>query len=428
MIVKIFPSQFEGAINAPSSKSSGQRACAAALLTPGHTVIENIGSSNDEKAAIGIIKKLGAEVQQKGNELSVLSNDHIFKCGGPQKNVIIDAGESGLSMRMFAPIAALFDFEVTFTGNGSLTTRPMDFFEKYLPPLEVELNTSGGKLPITIKGPLRPKNIRVDGALSSQFLTGLLFAFAKAASKPVTISVDCLQSKPYVDLTLDVLQKFGFCVHEKDTDIFEIIPCKFKNSHSVLYKVEGDWSNGAFLLVAAAINGNLKISGLDLNSPQGDKKIMDALYACGAGVKINREYIEVSNSKLKAFAFDATHCPDLFPPLVALASYCEGTSVINGVYRLLHKESNRGISLRQEFGKMGIEIQLEGDVMKVTGGRVRGNSVSSHNDHRIAMACAVAAIHAKGTTEIHKADAVNKSYPGFFEDLKKMKVNCSVSL
>lgn len=421
MIVRIIPSVIGGTITAPPSKSSGQRACAAALLTPGNTVIKNIGNSNDEKAAINIIKKLGAEVNARGNELAITSHDFIFKSAYPTKNLLLDTGESGLGLRMFAPIAALFNYNITFIGKGSLLYRPMDFFEKYFPRLGIEVSSDQGRLPITIRGPLRPKNIRVSGALSSQFLTGLLFAFSKSATRPVTITVENLQSRPYIDLTINVLTQFGFRVKEKTPEVFEILPRKELPLHTIMYQVEGDWSNAAFLLVAAAIAGEITLKGLDLQSPQGDKKIMEALYACGADVKITKNTIEVKRGELRAFSFDATNCPDLFPPLVALAAYCKGKTTIRGVNRLLHKESNRAVALREEFKKMKVSIDINGDVMEIVGGGIlKGAEISSHNDHRIAMACAIAALQAKGRTDIFGAEAVNKSYPDFFSDLKRI--------
>ncbi len=175
--------------------------------------------------------------------------------------------------------------------------------------------------------------------------------------------------------------------------------------------------------MAAAIGGTIEIEDLELSSTQGDKKVMQALYDCGANVFIDKKIIRVKRDQLKPFEFDATHTPDLFPPLVALAAYCNGVSTIKGVSRLLHKESNRAITLKNEFEKMKIDIDLNGDIMKVHGGIVNGAQVVSHNDHRIAMACAVAAISAKGRTEITNACAVEKSYPGFFNDLKIIS-NC----
>ena len=419
MIVTVSPSSISGKIKVPPSKSSMQRACAAALITPGTTIIDNFGKSNDENAAINIITKLGATVNIVSNKMAVTSSDYIFHSLFPEKNVIVNCGESGLSMRMFAPIAALFDFDITFTGEGSILKRPMNFFDEVLPQLGVEVHSNAGKLPVTLKGPIHLKNITVDGSMSSQFLTGLLFAFAKASKAPVSIRVKALSSKPYIDLTISVLHSFGFRVDNENYETFVLHPREPLPSHSIKYTVEGDWSNAAFLLVAGAIAGELTLTDIDLNSTQGDKKVIEALYDCGAEVKINKNIIAVKKNQLKSFDFDATHSPDLFPPLVALAAFCKGTSTIKGVNRLLFKESNRALTLKNEFKKMNVDIELDGDLMHIKGSKeVRGAKVSSQNDHRIAMATAVAALSAKGNTTIHGADAVNKSYPDFYKDLK----------
>ena len=321
-------------------------------------------------------------------------------------------------------VAGLFNYDIIFTGEGSILKRPMNFFDEILPLLDVKINSNDGKLPVTLRGPLRPQNITVDGSLSSQFLTGLLFAFAKACTAPVSITVKNLSSRPYIDLTISVLQSFGFKIENQNYEIFSISPREPLKSHNIKYTVEGDWSNAAFLLVAGAIAGQVTLSGADQNSSQGDKNIMKALYDCGAEVVIDGKEIMVKRKNLNAFKFDATHCPDLFPPLVALASFCKGTTTIKGVNRLLHKESNRAIALRDEFKKMNVEIELNGDLMIIHGkGEVKGADVSSHNDHRIAMAAAVAALSAKGDTVIHDAEAVNKSYPDFYKDLSSIKKN-----
>jgi 3-phosphoshikimate 1-carboxyvinyltransferase len=426
--ITITPSPVSGKIKVPPSKSSMQRACAAALITPGTTVIDNFGNSNDEKAAINIITKLGATINMVSNKMAVTSNDYIFRSPFPEKNVIVNVGESGLSMRMFAPIAGLFNYDIIFTGEGSILKRPMNFFDEILPLLDVEVDSNNGKLPVTLRGPLHPKNITVDGSLSSQFLTGLLFAFAKSCTAPVSITVKDLSSRPYIDLTISVLKSFGFRIENQNYEIFSIFPREPLQAHSIKYTVEGDWSNAAFLLVAGAIAGEITLKGADLNSCQGDKNIMEALYDCGAEVKIHNNEITVKKNELKAFEFDATHCPDLFPPLVSLAAYCKGKTVIKGVNRLLFKESNRAISLRDEFKKMNVDVELNGDLMMIKGSKeIKGAKVSSHNDHRIAMATAIAALAGKGNTIIENAEAVKKSYPDFYKDLKAIKTNSNTS-
>jgi 3-phosphoshikimate 1-carboxyvinyltransferase len=417
------PSSVYGKINAPSSKSSAQRACAAALLNNGKSVINNFGNSNDEQIALGIIKDLGAHVLVQNKQLQIVSIDSIFLHGTSlQKNLF--CGESGLSMRMFAPIAALFDDEIIFSGSGSILQRPMHFFDEFFPQLGVKINSNNGNLPIQIQGPLQPKDILVDGSVSSQFLTGLLFAFAKSCKELVTITAENLNSRPYIDLTLSILAHFGFNVEHENYQVFTIFPRTGSTYFEVNYTVEGDWSNAAFLLVAAAIAGEISVTGLDINSTQGDKKILEALRDCGAIISISQNEINVKIDRLNAFEFDATDCPDLFPPLVALAAHCKGTSIIKGVNRLLHKESNRALTLQEEFKKMNVQIELDNDFMKIIPpNSIVGTTIFSHHDHRIAMACAVAGLKAQGNTHITGAIAVNKSYPDFFSDLNSLLLN-----
>jgi 3-phosphoshikimate 1-carboxyvinyltransferase len=325
---------------------------------------------------------------------------------------------------MFAPIAALSSQEIILNGSGSLLQRPMDFFDEIFPLLKIGIQSNNGKLPIKIQGPLQPSDITIDGSLSSQFLTGLLMAFAKACTKPVTIKVIDLKSKPYIDLTLQVMKHFGFDVTHDNYEQFHFTPGTVPVAPATNYTVEGDWSGAAFLLVAGAVAGEINVTGLDINSPQADKAIMTALERCGAKISVIDKNIKIAPAALHAFSFDATDCPDLFPPLVALAAYCTGITAIKGVHRLTHKESNRAVSLQQEFKKMGIEIEVNEDEMRIQGtSKLTGSIVHSHHDHRIAMACAVAALQAKGETTIHEADAINKSYPDFYAHLQKLNAH-----
>lgn len=420
--VIISASSLAGTIAAPVSKSAMQRACAAALLHKGKTIIRNPGHSNDDLAALKIIQQLGATVIDENNELHITSNR--IQPG----NNTLNCGESGLGVRMFTSIAALADQLITIHGEGSLRTRPLDFFDEVLPQLGVEIISSNGHLPLQIKGPLQPRSIEVDGSLSSQFLTGLLMAFSAAQAKEVTISVHNLASKPYIDLTLQLMQHFHMHVpannNYKEFYFSENRQPAFTGT--VEYSVEGDWSGGAFLLVAGAISGNIVITGLDLDSTQADKAVLDALAKAGAEMKAGAQSIHIRKSELTAFDFDATDCPDLFPPLVALAAYCKGDTMIKGVHRLTHKESNRAITLQEEFAKMNVPVLLNDDVMIIKGGNeIKGTTVHSRNDHRIAMACAVAALKANGDTVIEQAMAVKKSYPDFYNDLKLLGTSLS---
>lgn len=423
MKVTINPSQLRGSILAPASKSSMQRACAAALLVKGISQLKNPGHSNDDKAALDIIQRLGAKAILENGVWTIESG------GVDPVDTTINCGESGLSIRMFTPLAALSDKEITINGSGSLVTRPMDFFDAILPKLNVKVKSQGGKLPLIIQGPLVPADIEVDGSLSSQFLTGLLMAYAAAGASNVSIKVKDLKSKPYIDLTLSVMQSFGLKVPEnRNYEEFwfdESTPGPELLTHN--YTIEGDWSGGAFLLVAGAIAGPIMVNGLDLTSTQADKAIVDALMAANAGIAIEAKGIRIHQSAMTGFYFDATDCPDLFPPLVALAAYCKGKTTIKGVSRLAHKESNRALTLQDEFDKMGVTIDLEGDDMIIHGAaKVKGADVHSHHDHRVAMACAVAGLRADSEMLIEEAQAVSKSYPDFYNDLKSL--GASVSL
>lgn len=417
MIANIFPSSLQGNIRAPRSKSDMQRACAAALLHHGTTRILDPGRSNDDLAALDVIAKLGATVVDKGDEIEITSK------GVHPVSDQLHCGESGLGIRMFTPIAALSGQSLTISGSGSLVNRPMNFFDEIFPQLNIAIQSQHGKMPLSIKGPLVPQTITVDGSLSSQFLTGLLMAFSAANAKGVTIHVKDLKSKPYIDLTLSVLSAFGMktpWVVQYEQFVFE------DNDHhapegALDYAVEGDWSGAAFLFVAGAIAGEITIQGMKADSVQADRKILEAITDSGAALEWNEGVYKVSPGTLKAFAFDATECPDLFPPLVALAAYCEGVTTIKGALRLTHKESNRALTLQDVFGKMGISITLEGDIMKVHGGTgVKGAHVHSHHDHRIAMAAAVAALRADGPITIDDAEAIDKSYPEFYVDLRRL--------
>jgi len=433
MIVSIQPSEISGTIHAPASKSAMQRACAAALIRNGITIIQNPGNSNDDKAAIGILKSFGCEITASSNELVINSSTAIHHSPFTihDSPSTIHCGESGLGIRMFTPIAALSSNEIHIHGEGSLVSRPMSFFDEVLPLLKVKVKTNDGKLPFIIQGPLQPANITVDGSLSSQFLTGILMSYAAANATDVSVNVKDLKSKPYIDLTLQVMKDFGLNVPVNDeyrTFHFNHHPVNHQQP-TINYTVEGDWSGGAFLLVAAAIAGHATVNGLMNASKQADKKIIDALIDAGAEVIVGDDNVEVKKGTLHPFEFDATDCPDLFPPLVALAANCKGVSSIRGLKRLKHKESDRGATLQEEFAKLNTSIQLNGDEMLVYGNEqmlVKNQVLNSHHDHRIAMACAVACLNADLEVVIHNADAVKKSYPDFWDHLKQLNAGLSL--
>jgi 3-phosphoshikimate 1-carboxyvinyltransferase len=418
----ISPSALTGKITAPPSKSAMQRACAAALIRRGRSIISNPGYSADDKAALSIVEQLGGTVNYENDKIIIESN------GVHPKTNSIDAGESGLSARLFTSIAAISEKEITVNGRGSLLKRPFHFFDEILPALGVNCNSNNGHLPLTIKGPLVPADIKVDGSLSSQYLTGMIMAYAASDVENVSIEVSALKSKPYIDLTLDILNKFKCRVPQNNNyTFFDFGKAANPNNSLIEYTVEGDWSGAAFLLVAGAVAGEITVKGLDVFSSQADRAVMQPLMQSAAGMSIEETQVTVRPGLLQPFHFNATDCPDLFPPLVALAAFCKGTSVIEGVHRLAHKESDRGQTLMQEMKKLGIEISVQDDLMLIKGGGVVNAAiVNSHGDHRIAMACAVVALKATGEVVIENAGAVEKSYPSFFEDLKVLGASISL--
>jgi 3-phosphoshikimate 1-carboxyvinyltransferase len=404
------PSAISGHIKAPTSKSMTQRAIAAAMLANGLSVIQDPSYCDDSLAALSIAVGLGAKVEPEPHLVKITG-------GGILREPKLNCGESGLAIRMFSPIASLYASEITMTGANSLKRRPMNMITDALSQFGVKCSTTDGFLPITIKGPLRGGKCEIDGSVSSQLLTGLLMALPLAPGDS-EILVTNLKSKPYIDLTIEVLGSFGIKINREGYERF-IITGKQKYQPSE-FSVEGDWSGGAFLLVAGAINGELIVEGLRPDSNQSDIAVLKALHSAGADIVSDNNRIMIRKTSLKAFDFDATEAPDLFPPLVALAAYCNGVSSIKGVSRLTHKESDRGKALMEEFEKMNIKIRIEDDVMLVTGGKPDGAHVSSHDDHRIAMAVAVAALGASGKVYIKDSHCIAKSYPGFFDDMKKL--------
>ena len=397
-----------------------QRVCAGALLNTGRTTILNPGNSKDDLASLSVIQQLGATIHNDGQTLLIDSHGIL------PVSAEINCGESGLGLRMFAPIAAISSKFISIKGSGSLTNRPMHFFDEIFPILGITVSTNKGKLPITIQGPLHPKDISVDGSLSSQFLTGLLFAFAYACIAETKITVDNLVSKPYIDLTLKVLKDFGYNVTHHDHQEFIIQPATAYSRDRVI-SIEGDWSGAAFLLVAGAISGSITVSGVSTESAQADKAIIGALHKAGAEIINSGTSITIKRSALKGFQFDATNCPDLFPPLVALAVHCKGTTTLKGVSRLKHKESDRALTLKEEFEKMGASIIMDDDDMLIDcSTNICGAELSSHHDHRIAMACAVAALGATGSTVVTGAEAISKSYPEFYSHLQLCKASLEI--
>ena len=406
--------QISGVATPPCSKSYAQRALAAALLAEGETVLRNLDFCDDTLSAISTIEALGAEVER-------LDERTVKVRGGlAPKSDTLQVGESGLATRMFTPIASLCNTPITVQGRGTLLYRPMNMMIEPLRKLGVDVRDGGGRLPIEVCGPMQGGEIEVDGSVSSQFLTGLLMALP-LAGEDTTILVENAVSKPYLDMTIDMASKFGVNIQHNDYKEFYVEGGQHYEATDL--SIEGDWSAAAMLLVAGAIAGEITLTNISLLSKQADVAICDALVRAGASVTSEPDRITVSHRDLVAFEFDATQCPDLFPALAALAAAAEGESVIYGVHRLEHKESNRAETIASEYAKLGIEVELDGDVMRIRGGEIHATEVESHHDHRIAMSLAVSALRSDGEMLIHGAECVAKSFPDFFETLESLRVS-----
>lgn len=412
MKTTIHKGRIAGSITAPASKSYAQRAVAAALLAGGETTLTHLDLCNDTRAALDVARRLGASVSHEGTTYTI-------RGGLNPVSTKLNIGESGLATRLFTPIASLCHMPITINGEGSILRRPIEMMEEPLQALGVEVISNGGYLPISVKGPMRGGEIHVDGSLSSQFITGLLMALPLSPNDTV-LHVENLKSRPYVDMTIDLAARFGVAIEHNNYEQFYIAggqhypPCT--------YNIEGDWSGASCLLVAGATAGSITIRNLNHISLQADLAIIEALARAGAEIITTNSSVTVHGGPLHAFEFDATDCPDLFPALAALAASCEGTSVLTGTQRLTYKESNRAETIAEVFGRLGIGVDLsEENTMRITGGPVSSAVVDSHNDHRIAMAAAVAALSSDDSVVIEGADAADKSYPNFWNDLDTLR-------
>lgn len=413
--ITIHPSkEIKGTVNTPASKSHAQRALACALLNPNQSILHGLGQSDDERAVLGVLRSLGAHIEDIDDVLKIHGVD--FSSLSAQEIFI---GESGLASRMLTPVLGLAHNNITIQGCGSILQRPMGFFADILPNLNVQVSSNHGKLPLTVQGPLIPKDISVDGSMSSQFITGLMMAYLGSPhTKKELILIDNPKSIPYINLTIQTLQNFGHDVQFDGTTIYFDGPYKWKPTE---VHIERDWSSAAFFIVAAALFGTLSFDNLNMNSTQADKAILDIVKAFGAHVSCDSNRVTITHYKRQHFHFDATHAPDLFPILAVLAAYGTQTSSIKGVHRLIHKESNRVQAILTEFSKFGAAIEIENDTMFITPREeYRGAAIDPHGDHRMVMAAAIFAIGAKEKTTLLHPEVCAKSFPNFFEVLGQL--------
>ncbi len=406
---KIQPGLLSGTIQIPASKSDSQRAILCAALADGKSRLNGIGTSDDEKAMLHSIAALGAKIDFSSPAVAEITG--ITEITG---SLNLSAGESGLGLRLLTCVSAGFHQKVVLNGSGSLLKRPMDFFDEVLPEFGCEVTTTNGFLPIEVCGPLKGNVVTVDGSMSSQFISGLLMALPRSEKESV-LTVSEMKSGSYIQMTLKTLRAFGIEIENRE-NVFRI-PGN-QSYRATDYAIEGDWSSASYWLAASAIGHPVSVSGLNMGSLQADKAFLNALMNAGCKIQIENQSIRIDGENIRPFEFDAENCPDLFPALVVLAAKCKGVSTIKGVRRLEHKESNRGLTLQSEFGKLGLKIDLNDDEMLIHGtGSLQGAVVSSHHDHRIAMSLAIAGSFANGETLVQNPEAVAKSYPGFWEHL-----------
>jgi len=396
MNVRLKNSKINGQIDAICSKSYAHRICICDFLA-------------------------GNEIREKFNGFTSKDILATANCLNALKNgkADLDCNESGSTLRFMIPLCASLGGEFNLFGSEKLLSRPNDELFKVLK--EHGVNATQEKDHITLKGKLSSGEFSIRGDISSQYVSGLLMALSHLEGKSTIKLTTPLSSKPYVDITIEVLKGYG--VEIEETLDGYLIKGNQKSKGS-LYP-EGDWSNMSAFLVLGAINGKVSVKGLKLDSTQGDRKIIEILRQAGAIVEQSEDLITVKKSNLSGFTIDADNCPDLVPICAVLGALAKGKTVIENVERLRLKESDRILSTMETLKAFNIKSECDGKTMTIYGGDVKGGKAQSFNDHRIVMASAVLSSVANGESEIVGAEAVQKSYPTFFTDYAKLGGNTS---
>ena len=420
MDVRITPSQLKGTVCAPPSKSDVHRAVICAALSGGVCKVTPVAMSDDIKATVGCVEALGARVALKGDVLRI-DGTNMFK----NKTAVLDCCESGSTLRFFIPIAASGGVNATFNGRGRLPERPLNVYLDCLPEAGVECICEN-KLPLTIEGRLKSGIFDIPGNISSQFVTGLLFALPLLRGDSKIVLTTKLQSEGYVDMTIGCMKRFGVCVERADYGYF----IRGGQHYAARdYRTDGDWSQAAFFMTAGALSGDVTVSGLNILSAQGDKKAAELLDAFGADVKLDRDRVTVKKSELKAFDIDASQIPDLVPILAVAASVAEGTTRIYNAERLRVKESDRLKSASDMINALGGRAQITRDGLLITGVKgLKGGTVNGCGDHRVVMAAAVAALRCENEVTVSDGESINKSFPDFFDEYVKLGGEIDVKL
>ncbi len=390
----------DGKIEAPPSKSYTHRALFLGLLSEGKTEIENSLICADTLATLNAVRAFGAN-----------AGWNLIESSGEVKPAKINAFESGTTARLAIGISALANGESVIDGGESLRKRPMGPLLKALNDLGIKIQ-SNGFLPVKVFGGRIKRNyVRVDGSISSQFITALLLLGARAG---LTVEVLNPVSKPYLEITLRTL-KWANVKVEREESAFYLHP-GIKAEH---FSIPGDYSSASFFLVAGAIFGRIKVVGLDRDDVQADKAILDLLREFGAKVRAGRDYVEVERDELVGQEVNCRDFPDLFPILAVLGAYSEGKTVLRAEH-LRYKESDRIKAMALNLAKMGAKVRELHDGLIISKSELKGTLLNPQKDHRIAMALAIAALGAKGNSVILNETCVEKSYPNFFEDLRRV--------
>ena len=409
MNIVMDPSPLRGEIAAIPSKSVAHRMLICAALADGPTTLHIPQTSDDINATADCLRALGASITVKDKDYIVEPITQI------ENTPLLDCGESGSTLRFLLPVAAAAADRCRFDGHGRLPQRPLSDLTDAMKEHGVSFN--GEKLPFAIGGRLRGGIYRLPGNVSSQYITGLLLALPLCEEDSVIELTTALESASYIDITLSVLKTFGITVHCDENRY--IIPGKKVFRSPGTLPVEGDWSNAAFFLTAAALNNDIVLTGLNPDSAQGDRKIIALLEQLGAVTQRNNGRLTLCSNELKGCTIDIQDTPDLLPVLSVAAAFAQGETTFINAARLRLKESDRLASSAAMIENLGGRAETTEDRLTVYGTGLIGGTVDSCNDHRIAMAAAVAATKCKKPVTILNAEAVKKSYPGFYNDYNK---------
>ena len=407
MKVKVSPSRIHGSVSAVPSKSHAHRLLIAAALADGESKVICPAVSRDIEATAECLNALGATVTR--TEYGYL----VHPVTAPPASALLDCGESGSTLRFLLPVACALGTTATFTGHGRLPSRPVKELAAALRKGGAEVGADS--LPLVTCGKLAGSEFEVDASVSSQYVSGMLFALAATGKRCVLRTTGTPVSRGYTEMTLDALALFGKRV-EEDDGVY-ILPAGRLHSPGEL-RAEGDWSSAAFMLAAGALAGDVTVTGLNADSAQRDKAIADILAKMGADVKSENDAFTVRAGRLVPVEADMEDTPDLAPVLSVVMAAAEGRSVMTGVGRLKDKESDRLAAIVSNLAAMGVAAETDGDTLTIYGGKIRPFAAHGRKDHRMVMSAAVAGLVAGGTVD--DAEAVAKSYPSFFEDLRTL--------